>query len=272
MHYYQFNIGDYASHTRHLTIIEDLAYRRLLDMYYLHEKPLDSSIEAVARLIGMREYVDEVEMVLLEFFECLPPEGEIHGWVNTRADKEITAYKGFIEAGKRGASKRWAKTDSPPIAPLSGNDSPPIAPPIANNKQEPLNNKHKTVKSKALVDYTDEFLDFWKAYPRKVQKPEAFKAWNNQKPNLQDVLLALSWQRESKNWTKDDGDYIPYPASYINGQRWHDEPIEVKRTYTIAEQIMGASNGNDRSFRELNTISASESDGKSFPKTLNMLR
>ena len=39
MHYYSFNIGDYASHTRHLTAIEDLAYRRLLDLYYLHEQP-----------------------------------------------------------------------------------------------------------------------------------------------------------------------------------------------------------------------------------------
>ena len=34
MHFYQFNIGDYASHTRHLNPIEDIAYRRLLDIYY----------------------------------------------------------------------------------------------------------------------------------------------------------------------------------------------------------------------------------------------
>ena len=39
MHFYSFNIGDYASHTRHLTPMEDLAYRRLLDIYYLHEQP-----------------------------------------------------------------------------------------------------------------------------------------------------------------------------------------------------------------------------------------
>jgi len=39
MHYFNFNIGDYASHTRHLSLMEDLAYRRLIDAYYLAEKP-----------------------------------------------------------------------------------------------------------------------------------------------------------------------------------------------------------------------------------------
>jgi len=133
MHYYQFNIGDYKSHTSHLTIIEDIAYRRLLDMYYLHEKPLDNSISSVARLIGMREYESEVEMVLLEFFVC-PDEG---GWINPRADKEIAVYKGFSDAGKRGAAKRW----------LTGGDSHPIAPPIANIKHKPLNINHETLNN-----------------------------------------------------------------------------------------------------------------------------
>jgi len=42
MHYFQFNIADYKSHTAHLTLIEDMAYRRLLDWYYLHEKPIEA--------------------------------------------------------------------------------------------------------------------------------------------------------------------------------------------------------------------------------------
>lgn len=106
MHYYQFNIGDYKSHTSHLNHFEDLAYRRLLDLYYLHEKPLDNSIEAVARLIGMSDYLADVEMVLLEFFTC-QDEG---GWVNSRADKEIAHYKAKSEqasnAGKASAKAR----------------------------------------------------------------------------------------------------------------------------------------------------------------------
>ena len=70
MHYYSFNIGDYASHTRHLSLMEDLAYRRLLDFYYLHESPIKT--HDVARQINMRDYEQDVLTVLNEFFISTP--------------------------------------------------------------------------------------------------------------------------------------------------------------------------------------------------------
>ena len=127
MHYYQFNIGDYVSHTRHLSPIEDIAYRRLLDAYYLSERPLNSGITAVARQIGMREHEEEVSLVLNEFFALTDD-----GWINTRADKEIAHFKGKIEqaskAGKASAERRFngRSTDVQP-----------------NNNQEPITNNHK---------------------------------------------------------------------------------------------------------------------------------
>jgi uncharacterized protein YdaU (DUF1376 family) len=87
MHYYQFNIGDYLSHTKHLDAMEDLAYRRLLDLYYLHERPLNSGIAAVARQIGMREYEIEVKSVLDEFFHLSED-----GWINYRANKKLSIF------------------------------------------------------------------------------------------------------------------------------------------------------------------------------------
>ena len=51
MHFYSFNIGDYMSHTMHLSPMEDLAYRRCMDIYYLHEKPLPEDKKDVARLV-----------------------------------------------------------------------------------------------------------------------------------------------------------------------------------------------------------------------------
>lgn len=66
MHYYQFHIGDYMSHTRHLSLYEDLAYRRLLDFYFLHEQPIRH--RDIARQIGMRDHEEDVLTVLNEFF------------------------------------------------------------------------------------------------------------------------------------------------------------------------------------------------------------
>jgi uncharacterized protein YdaU (DUF1376 family) len=137
MHYYQFNIGDYASHTRHLDLDEDLAYRRLLDMYYLHERPLNVDSAVVAKQIGMREKVQVVQDVLNEFFQL----GE-DGWVNDRADKEIKHYHSKIEqasrAGKASAERR------------SNGRSTDVQ---LTNNQEPLtNNQEPSKEAKASPD------------------------------------------------------------------------------------------------------------------------
>jgi Protein of unknown function (DUF1376) len=132
MHYYNFHIGDYKSHTHHLTIIEDIAFRRLLDHYYLHEAPIKQ--RNIARQIGMLEYEQDVLSVLNEFFHDTPD-----GYIHPRADEEIAKYRELSNAGKRGAAKRW---NSPPIAPLWPPHSPPNATPIATNNQEPVTNNH----------------------------------------------------------------------------------------------------------------------------------
>ena len=130
MHYYQFHIGDYKSHTHHLTVLEDIAYRRLLDHYYLHEAPIKQ--RDIARQIGMRDHEQEVLSVLNEFFVSTDK-----GFVSARADEEIAKYREMVDAGKRGAVKRWlSPPDAPPIA-------PPNATPIATKNQEPITINHK---------------------------------------------------------------------------------------------------------------------------------
>lgn len=84
MNYYPFNLGDYAAHTGHLEPMEDLAYRRLLDQYYMREGPLPSDINATAKLVRMRSFMADVESVLNEFFTLTED-----GWRHRRCDEEI---------------------------------------------------------------------------------------------------------------------------------------------------------------------------------------
>lgn len=84
MNYYPFNVGDYAAHTGHLEPMEDLAYRRLLDQYYLREAPLPADVEATAKLVRMRSMKADVESVLNEFFTLTDD-----GWRHSRCDAEI---------------------------------------------------------------------------------------------------------------------------------------------------------------------------------------
>ena len=75
--------------------------------------------------------------------------------------------------------------------------------------------------SSSILD--DDFETFWLNYPKKKSKATALKAWKAKKPRIDDVMYALSWQKESNDWSKSNGQFIPYPASYINAEGWKDE-------------------------------------------------
>ena len=131
MHFYSFNIGDYISHTKHLSDMEDLAYRRLLDLYYLHERTLNEDVAIVARKINMRDNVPEVETVLEEFFVL-----EVgKGWTNPRADEEIQKYQSKVQSAIRaGKASALARSNA---------SSTTVQP---NKRQETLNKKQETNK------------------------------------------------------------------------------------------------------------------------------
>jgi uncharacterized protein YdaU (DUF1376 family) len=185
MHFYQFNIGDYASHTRHLNPIEDIAYRRLLDIYYLHERPLNDCSTTVARQINMRDYENEVNDVLNEFFQHTD-----NGWVNPRADKEIDKYQQFIAAGKRGAAIRWGKVEHKP------DHTDPNREAITNPNATPiLNNKHKTINNN-IDRPNDVSQSVWDDFllHRKAKKATV----------TQTVLSSIRKEATKAKWTMED--------------------------------------------------------------------
>lgn len=111
MHYYQFNIGDYKSHTEHLSELEDLAYRRMLDLYYTHERPLPLEIDQIARLIRMRTHCECIANVLREYFTDTP-----FGWANARAEAEIGKMGEKSAKASESAKARWkTKSNTEPL-------------------------------------------------------------------------------------------------------------------------------------------------------------
>lgn len=93
MNYYPFHIGDYATHTAHLEMLEDLAYRRLIDLYYLRETAIPQDVQEVARLIRMKAQTECVESVLREFFELTED-----GWHHGRCAEELARMQKKKEA------------------------------------------------------------------------------------------------------------------------------------------------------------------------------
>lgn len=84
--------------------------------------------------------------------------------------------------------------------------------------------KHKREKS-PVSGLEERFDTFWKAYPKKTAKDDARKAFAKRKPDaamLENMLAALEVQSRSPAWTKEGGQFIPNPATWLNGGRWQD--------------------------------------------------
>lgn len=104
MNYYEHHLGDYLRDTAHLSMLEDGAYRRLLDAYYIKELPLPKAMRDVCRLVRAisKPERDAVAIVLSEFFE---ESGD--SWNHKRCDEEIARYKDKQAKAKRSAEVRW---------------------------------------------------------------------------------------------------------------------------------------------------------------------
>ena len=72
---------------------------------------------------------------------------------------------------------------------------------------------------------SDAFDAFWAEYPKKVGKQAARKAFESLEPALYPaVISAVRAQRDCDQWTKENGRYIPNPATWLSQGRWEDEP------------------------------------------------
>ena len=89
--------------------------------------------------------------------------------------------------------------------------------------------KNKAIKkqNKELNELQEKQFDkFWQAYPKKVSKKEAQKSWNKINPSLElfeKILKALEIVKQTGQWNTDNGKFIPYPATWLNQERWTDE-------------------------------------------------
>lgn len=69
------------------------------------------------------------------------------------------------------------------------------------------------------------FAEFWEAYPKKTNKKDAFKAFKAVKhieKILPDIIADVEEKKQTKDWQKQNGQFIPYPGTYLRGERWND--------------------------------------------------
>lgn len=101
----------------------------------------------------------------------------------------------------------------------------------SNQHNNQLSNTKENTKRKS--DDDELFAEFWKAYPKKVGKETARRAFSRLKAkekNVDMLIQAINIQKQSRQWR--DPQYIPYPATWLNGKRWQDVLSETTGTIT----------------------------------------
>jgi uncharacterized protein YdaU (DUF1376 family) len=222
MHYYQFNIGDYASHTQGLSLLEDIAYRRLIDQYYLSEKPPKGDCLEVSRSIGMREHSVEVCYVLEKFFVS-----KKNAWFHSRVEREIFEYKkgqkNKSKAGKASAEARKQKA----IENTQENDQQVLSSveQSLNNcatNHKPITNNHKPVikpakQSKKIT--LGKYLEQCKESGVKAIPDNHVLFDYMEKQGLPEEFVFICWRRFVDYYRHGSGSkklYIDWPTTFLN--------------------------------------------------------
>lgn len=213
--WYAWYPSDYRAKTSHLSFLQDSAYRKLLDAYYDRGGLLyliGVAYSQLHRITGAQTDDEKiaVDSVVIEFFYI-----KDNKLCHIRADEEI-ARRALIKvrlsnAGKRGAAiagrGRPKEIDRPPLGKVTVT---------------------VTDKSNTLAP-SGAFSLFWAAYPKKRSRGSAEKAWKRcANGNIAEIMAGLETSKSSNDWRKDNGKFIPYPASWLNARGWEDEQTAIE--------------------------------------------
>lgn len=132
----------------------------------------------------------------------------------SQIDRDRENYDSKCKKQSENAKMRWHAKDAMACGGING---------IAKDAKDKDNDKDK---DKRPCGASDGFTQFWKAYPKKKSKGDAEKAFKAINPNSQilgAIIAAVEEQKLSRDWTKDNGQFIPYPATWLRAKGWEDE-------------------------------------------------
>lgn len=164
--------------------------------------------------------------------------------------RDILVKAGFLEykSGRKGVATEYRLLQYGGKYPTE-NDTENTTENATGNDTEnatPIKTKKKTKKKTPPIPPTGgqeggDFLRFWQEYPRKMGRENARRAWEKLAPDqhLTGVILsAVERDKDTDQWQRENGRYIPYPATWLNQRRWEDQPEVVQpeeppRSYDI---------------------------------------
>jgi len=207
-------VADYLADTTHLSTLEHGAYCLLLMSMWRAGGSLPNDPAKLAKFARMTSAQwARVEATVMQFFTV--GNGEV---IQSRLAREIDKHANVVrqrrESGSKGGKAKALKDNVPTVASANGLPCQP----------EP-ELELKVREKESLSPRAKDFEAFWSAYPKKKAKPDARKAFDAaiKKTDIATMLAAIVRQRQSADWLKQSGQFIPYPASWLRQEGWADE-------------------------------------------------
>ena len=140
--------------------------------------------------------------------------------------------QGQQENGKFACNTYVLQDEAPPCTEKPYTVKPSTVKPLTENQPQVKKHLSKDSSNDPPIapqgaGCVDLFERFWAAYPRKQYKDRARRAWAKLSPDMdlcRKMSEALNTQKQSDQWMRDDGRYIPHPATWLNGRCWEDDP------------------------------------------------
>lgn len=147
------------------------------------------------------------------------------------AKPNLDSSRKKAEGGKK-SGKNSGKTEG-----TSGEDSgkiPATSGEDADNKKEEEKENKKEIENECYLAPACElkapgslFTNFWDAYPNRINREDAWKAWKELNPDadlIGKIMSGLDAWKASRKWTEDDGDFVPAAAKWLKDRRWEITP------------------------------------------------
>ena len=220
--------GDYLGDTAHLTAIQHGGYL-LLIAHYWRTGSLPTDEQKLARIARMS--VKEWKRhggTIMEFF----PDGK-----HQRIEREREQARTKSEKNRRSAETRWNHNEQPKsLTNLDAHDANAIQTQSVGNANHSHNqNTNKRNNNTPLPPSRgdDGFDLFWEAYPRKVGKGAAVRAWRvaMRKATAEQIVNTV----KSFIWPEDK-QFIPHPSTWLNAERWNDEVVQPNQKLIVSEE------------------------------------
>jgi uncharacterized protein YdaU (DUF1376 family) len=219
--------GDYHKATRHLKRDQHGAYFLLIGEAWRlgGALPDDDSLLAAWSLCTPEEW-SEMKPVVMAFFSLRRGR-----WMHDRVRDELAVYEATSrkrkQAGKSGGIAKAGNATGNSLA--NAKQKPTKPEPEPEPESESQGRLPLTPKGERAVEglVEKQFEAFWAAYPKKRAKADAQKAFLKalKRATVHDIAKGLKRDKISADWVKDDGKFIPYPASWLNAARWEDENV-----------------------------------------------